>query len=138
MNEWVVSSSEDHWQSCEEFETREEAVAWGRVEFEGEPFYVAQKDALAMGSMGEAVADDLLERLGVEASEQVGDVADDWPNTTMWPGRGPDGQQLPLGGLALELAQRLQAVVDWYIEQDPPGFYRLRDVTRVDPQEAES
>lgn len=141
---WMVSDDQERWSTDEEFDTREEAIAWGIEEFRAEGcarFWVGKKAPYLAVGVGEALACDLLERhLSDDSFEFAGDEATEgWPSHSMWPGRNPDGTKKPLEKIEQELADRLQAVVDWYLTQDPPSFCGLEAVEEVEiPDETAS
>lgn len=126
----MVSDHEECWSCTEEFGTREEAIAWGTEEFRAEGcarFWVGKKALYRARGVGLAVAEYMLERLSEHAFDFAGDFADDL--TEGWPSYGM-GQSLDK--TEQELADRLQAVVDWYLTQDPPSFWSVTAIEEIE------
>jgi len=63
--------------------TREEAIAEGRAEYDGDVFYVIRGTRpKASRFLPAFLCEDIAERMGEAAGEEVGDIVDDWPCTT--------------------------------------------------------
>lgn len=136
---WTTSSDEECWQQSDEFPTREEAIAFGREEYEGYRFWVGRIKPYIASGVGEAVADDLIGRLASDAYEHAGDEATEhWPSHSMWPGLDAEGKRNPLDPIPAELARRCQEVVDWYLTQDPPIFWEFECVEEIPAADEES
>lgn len=78
---WGYSSSPDAEQWSGECETREEAIAEGRAEYEGEEFWIVEGKRLDPARFMPD-PDRILDEAGERAFDEVGDIAEDFPETT--------------------------------------------------------
>jgi hypothetical protein len=120
---WMVSDDEEHWQIAEEWPTREEALAgaveallqYDDVREPGSTYWIGQKVPCPVNT--ELWGEWIVERLGEDASEEVGDPADDWPKASK--------------AQVVDLTGRVRAAVNAWIEAHDlqPTFYAIRSVT---------
>jgi len=122
---WMVSDDEEHWQIAEEWPTREAALAgaveallqyeYDDVREPGSTYWIGQQVSCPVNT--ELWGEWIVERLGEDASEEVGDSAADWPKASK--------------AQVADLTERVRAAVNAWIEAHDlqPTFYAIRSVT---------
>ena len=110
---YVYSFDEESFRS-DEFDTREEALESAKDENpDVATIWTGVPEPLNISSLVDA--DLVLEHAGENAAEEVGDLADDWPN------------------IKPEKVKELNAIIASFIEEnDKPTFYAVKDVQRHD------
>lgn len=81
---WVASLHDEMWPGDNEHDDREAAIAYGREEFEGDPFFVGVKVPVTTTEMVSDAAREMVragyDSLNESMGELVGEVADTWPD----------------------------------------------------------
>jgi len=122
---WMVSDDEEHWRIAEEWPTREAALAgaveallqyeYDDVREPGSTYWIGQQVSCPVNT--ELWGEWIVERLGEDASEEVGDSAADWPKASK--------------AQVEDLTERVRAAVNAWIEAHnlQPTFCAIRSVT---------
>ena len=77
---WICGWSEDNWDGYDEFDTKEEAIGWGRDEYQTydvEGFFVGVKKPYIMSS-NIIDAETVLERINDSIYDDIGEYAEDY------------------------------------------------------------
>lgn len=113
MGEWVIDKeNEEIWLNSDIYRSRKEAIEAGRKEL-GDGFYIGK----AVRFVPRIDAEYIIERLQMEAYDEVGEVSDGWLD-------------FRYGNAEVEdLQKRLQAAFDEWLEsvKQKPGFYAVRE-----------
>ena len=115
---WTISSSEES-QYYGDYPSKDEAIASGLIEFNGDPFWVCKARPPKDLSQG-IFADSILE----QAQENL---EDEW--CVDWNNFEPSEEQVA------DLQQRLETVVDqWFVDQGlSPKWFLVDDIERIEP-----
>lgn len=118
MPRWTISTSEEG-QYYGDYPTRDEAIASGRIELDGDPFWVGEARSpqkLSDGVFAESILDQAQENL-----------EDEW--MVDWNDFEPSEAQV------VDLQQRLRAVVDQWVANHglSPRWFIVDDTEKIEP-----
>lgn len=79
---WIISQDEEYWDSVDEFDSKEEAIKFGKEEYLHEDFYVGQMynikfEGKELYDPSERIIDELSDCL----YDEVGDCSENWWNS---------------------------------------------------------
>lgn len=121
MTEWVIDEHNDEiWLNTETYSSREEAIAAGRKEYDGD-FFIGVVDRFEP----RVDANDVIEQLKLEAYDECGEVSENWLG-------------FKFNSTEVEdLQKRLQSAFDEWLEAvgDKPSFYAIRETELIEGDE---
>ena len=123
---WICGWREDNWDGCDEFDTKEEAIEWGRSEYESynvdgffigvKKPYIISSDIIDAYTVLERVSDSICDHMGECAEDYLGDI---------------EGTQIE------ELEKELNAVFHKWVKKHKlaPTFYEVIKVEEIELSE---
>ena len=123
---WICGWSEDSWDGCCEFDTKEKAIEWGRDEyqtFDVDGFFVGVKRPYVISS-NIIDAETVLERINDSIFDDMGECAEDYLGDI-------EGTQIE------ELEKELNAVFHKWVKKHKlrPTFYEVIKVEEIELSE---
>ncbi len=76
---WTISQYEEYWSYSEEFDSKEDAIKFGKEEYPHEDFYIGQVYGLKFDRKDlYDPSERIIEELDIELYEEIGEVSEYW------------------------------------------------------------
>lgn len=122
MSEWYTSSDEERFNGCEVYPTKAEAIQHAVSELGLEPeegFFVGKREDVSLEELVRDAAELILERAGERVYDELGYIAEDWPDQ-----KNVESLQAKIEPIILE----------WFKENSPITFFKVTEIEFVQPE----